>query len=182
MVVITIILSTMINSRQKGFTLIELLVVISIISLLASVVLVSLNPARAKARNAKRVADIEQLNIAFNFGINDNYALPSAAPWVCISSSCYGGWSVYLPDPGVDSFLASYIKKSSDPQDGTRGFGGYLYGNVWGGGSAGTGYTTFSAGAYLHWLVEPPYNTTSCGPGQPFTVTANYVQCMLKLD
>lgn len=36
--------------KQKGFTLIELLVVISIISLLSSVVLASLNSAREKAR------------------------------------------------------------------------------------------------------------------------------------
>ena len=38
--------------RAKGFTLIELLVVISIISLLSSVVLSSLNAAREKARIA----------------------------------------------------------------------------------------------------------------------------------
>ncbi|OGE93726.1 MAG: hypothetical protein A3C85_04025 [Candidatus Doudnabacteria bacterium RIFCSPHIGHO2_02_FULL_48_21] len=46
--------------KQKGFTLIELLVVISIIGLLASVVLVSLNSARDKARAAKAQSELNQ--------------------------------------------------------------------------------------------------------------------------
>ncbi len=46
---------------QKGFTLIELLVVIAIIGLLSSVVLASLNSARAKARDARRVSDLKQI-------------------------------------------------------------------------------------------------------------------------
>ncbi len=43
-----------------GFTLIELLVVISIIGLLASIVMVSLNSSRQKAKIAKTRADMQQ--------------------------------------------------------------------------------------------------------------------------
>ena len=50
--------------NSKGFTLIELLVVIAIIGILSSVVLASLNSARMKARDARRIADFKNVSLA----------------------------------------------------------------------------------------------------------------------
>ena len=64
------------KNRNSGFTLIELLVVISIIGLLASVVLVSLNSARTKARDAKRKADLAQLQKAIEMYYMNTDTMP----------------------------------------------------------------------------------------------------------
>ena len=61
---------------NRGFTLIELLVVIFIIGLLASIVVVSVQAARVKARDAKRKADIKELKTAIELYANDTWGYP----------------------------------------------------------------------------------------------------------
>ncbi len=89
--------------RVRGFTLIELLVVISIIGLLSSVVLTSLNSARGSARDAKRVSEMRNLNTAINA-----YMVSTGNNFDAVSGTHFGdpagcrasteGWSVPL-DP-----------------------------------------------------------------------------------
>lgn len=55
------------ENTRPGFTLIELLVVISIISLLSSIVLATLNSAREKGKFAQAVADAAAFKTAIEF-------------------------------------------------------------------------------------------------------------------
>jgi prepilin-type N-terminal cleavage/methylation domain-containing protein len=64
--------------RKRGFTLIELMVVIAIIGLLATIITASLSTARAKGRDAKRIADIKTIQTALDLYYNDNYKYPTA--------------------------------------------------------------------------------------------------------
>ncbi|HEY9480652.1 MAG TPA: type II secretion system protein [Candidatus Paceibacterota bacterium] len=62
--------------KSKGFTLIELLVVIAIIGLLSSIVLASLNTARAKSRDARRQTDMHSIQSALQLYYDKNGSFP----------------------------------------------------------------------------------------------------------
>jgi len=65
------------RSRRAGFTLIELLVVIAIIGLLSTFAMVSLNNARIKTRDARRISDLNQIRTALDLYFNDCYRYPT---------------------------------------------------------------------------------------------------------
>ena len=74
----------MFKTNKKGFTLIELLVVIAIIGILASIVLASLNSARRKSRDARRVADLGQIRLALELNFDGYRRYPAAADWAAL--------------------------------------------------------------------------------------------------
>lgn len=66
------------NTKRRGFTLIELLVVIAIIGILTTVASVSLTQARRRARDTKRVSDIQQIRNGLVIYSNQRATYPPA--------------------------------------------------------------------------------------------------------
>lgn len=63
---------------KKGFTIIELLVVVSIIAVLTAVVLTQFSTVRARSRDAKRISDIAQMQLAIQQYFDRCNQYPSA--------------------------------------------------------------------------------------------------------
>lgn len=109
-----------------GFTLIELMVVIAIIGVLSSVVLSSLNSARAKARDSARQADLNQIRLAFEL-YRDNYGyypLCGVSSYYCCSTGNCGTGTADWPLLG--SQIQIYISAlPSDPINTTSEYGYY---------------------------------------------------------
>lgn len=161
------------NSKVRGFTLIELLVVVAIIGLLSSVVLASLNSARMKARDTKRMADLVQIRTAIEMFYNDyGYYPQSNCGWDCngYRTSYDSSWDSLASD------LAPYIKVlSKDPTNsacppwGDNCFS-YAYGNV--------GRTTFRAQYDLTAQLENTSSPYRCGiKGYKFYFDNAYPWC-----
>jgi prepilin-type N-terminal cleavage/methylation domain-containing protein len=114
------------HKKNSGFTLVELLVVIGVIGVLSSLVIVSLNSARGKANDSRRLADIKQLKAAINLYANDNNGNYPNSGAVCIGAAtgtqCWTGYyynaggSGINASPSFDALLSPYIKVTPDPQ------------------------------------------------------------------
>lgn len=96
--------------NARGFTLIELLVVIAIIGVLASIILASLNTARIKARDTRRIADIKSIRTALElyFDKNATYPVGTEADADYADLITQGFISAIPQDP----FATAYLYKS----------------------------------------------------------------------
>ena len=114
------------KNNKKGFTLVELLVVIAIIGLLSTLAVVALNNARQKARDARRVSDVKQIQTALELYYNDQGGYPTQAEgdmttsFVCLSSGAA---------PGFDATCTgtTYMQKVPSNPTPNDGGGPYYY-------------------------------------------------------
>lgn len=94
------------RDARQGFTLIELLVVIAIIGILSSVVLASLNSARKKGRDARRVADVKQLQLALELFYDANGAYPATTSVALLVDN---GYIATIPTDPTNSKRYNYV-------------------------------------------------------------------------
>ncbi|MDP2736966.1 MAG: type II secretion system protein [bacterium] len=123
--------------KTRGFTLIELLVVISIIGILSSFAVVSLNNARNKARDALRKADMTQIRTAINLYYDENNSYPACGSYddnaadfgasVQTGSTCYSTVLATALTGGAKPYLGQMPKDPKNPTNNPTVDTIYLY-------------------------------------------------------
>ena len=135
-------------NSTAGFTLIELLVVVAIIGMPSSIVLASLNTARQKGRDVRRISDVKQLQLALELYFDSTGSYPAAT-----SALTTGGYISTIPKDLSDNTDYPYDQLGS-------GTGYEMCANLESSGSSvlSTDSTTVTAGG----LVTSEADTTSC--------------------
>jgi prepilin-type N-terminal cleavage/methylation domain-containing protein len=153
--------------HKRGFTLIELLVVIGIIGVLASIVLASLDGARKKGRDARRISDVKQIQLALELYYDANASFPpsiSSTAASCGASACA---TLYLVTPGYISVVPK------DPQNNRD----YSYTPYYASGAVGAGQAVCSSyhlGTSLETVGHPAFQTDVDGTALSTVCTAQY--------
>lgn len=110
------------TKRKQGFTLLEILLAVAALVILASIVILAINPGKqlADTRNAQRWSDVNTiLNATYQYAIDNDGVLPAGITdtVVCIKSdvatSCTADLDVLSP-----TYL---VELPSDPQATTTG-------------------------------------------------------------
>ncbi len=119
------------KDKRSGFTLLEIILVVALISILAGIVILAINPSKqiADTNNAQRRADVNTIiNAVYQYAIDNNGQLPASITTtqteICRTNAVCGMGFI---DLSVLTFNQEYIPEI--PIDPT------------GSSTAGTGYT-----------------------------------------
>lgn len=124
----------------RGFTLIELLVVIAIVAVLATAVVVVLNPAQlvAQGRDSNRISDLSAINSAIALYLSDYDSASFTSTAVCTATSTGGAHPATMTTSTVSTSTV-----------------------VTGTGWVGVDFTDISAGSPLSRLPLDPTNSST---------------------
>ena len=97
------------QAATKRFSLFELLLVIAVLGLLSTIAIIAIGNARQKARDAARLEDMREVEVALQLYFNDRNRYPEAKEAVVLGQGNFdclaeGGWaaggceSIYLSD------------------------------------------------------------------------------------
>lgn len=142
------------RKKNGGFTLIELLVVVALIAVLTSIVSASLNSARAKARDTRRVQDMTQVITALELYYDAHQHFPCSSG----ENSLNGTMLATLVNGG---FL------STSPKDPTNK-GAYMYFY-----STFKEYPTGPCGQVVQLNFDRQWGTTFCPNGGKFITSTH---------
>lgn len=106
------------KDKQKGFTLIELLVVITVIALMAAVALVVISKPRVRARDIKRINDLEALSKALELYQSNSTQYPSVGFGTCPSGSVINSGQANWNNQ-LGNLLSPYMSQAPRPPNGS---------------------------------------------------------------
>lgn len=138
--------------NKRGFTLIELLVVIAIIGILSTLSVIALNNARQKSRDARRVADMKQVQTALELYYNDESSYPAEVDFDSGTGTITG--------PTSSTTFMSIVPKNPAPWTDGGCTGNYDYTQD----DSGASYTIdYCIGAATGGLAAGDHNATPAG-------------------
>ena len=101
------------NKKSRGFTLIEILIVIAMIAILTTIIIAYLSAAKTRGRDAKRIADIKQMEQLLEVYFSSCYAYPNSLSQ--LTTDCSGNTIIVAVPKDPKGTQYSYYVTNNSP-------------------------------------------------------------------
>lgn len=149
------------DQRRRGFTMIELLVVVTIIAILTAIGIVSFTSTNQRARDAKRIADLNQVRTALEQYKTDTSVSSGYYP-DCNGGNSISGFSTMESALSTKGYLSNPVPVDPVGQ-GNGGYQNYSYYFAPGAPVSCTSMTTFCLCAPVENRSNGNNNSGVCG-------------------